>query len=99
MVFGGLYLDPKVSPKFMHAYRDRMGYLPAYNAGENYDIIRMFAYAFGKAGDDGDGIRDVIATLKNFPTVLAGRCIWTPTTSREPARSDCGSSSEVRSSH
>jgi len=78
MVFGGLYLDPKVSPQFMHAYRGRMGYLPAYNAGENYDVIKMFAYAIGKAGYDGDGIRDVIATLKNFPTVLGGRLYMAP---------------------
>jgi branched-chain amino acid transport system substrate-binding protein len=78
MVFGGLYLDPKVSPRFMHAYRDRMGYLPAYNAGENYDVIKMFAFAIGKAGYDGDGIRDVIATLKNFPTVLGGTLYMAP---------------------
>jgi branched-chain amino acid transport system substrate-binding protein len=78
MNFGGLYLDPKVAPAFMHAYRNRLGYLPAYNAGENYDIIKMFAYAIGKAGYNGDGIRDVIATLKDFPTVLGGTLYMAP---------------------
>jgi branched-chain amino acid transport system substrate-binding protein len=72
MVFGGLYLDPNVSNKFARAYRDRVGYIPAYNAGENYDIIKMYAYAFGKVGYNAEAIRNTIATLKGVPSVLGG---------------------------
>jgi hypothetical protein len=38
----------------------------------------MLAFAIGKAGYGGDGIRDVIATLKNFPTVLGGTLYMAP---------------------
>jgi branched-chain amino acid transport system substrate-binding protein len=72
MILGGLYLDPNVSNKFARDYRARVGYIPAYNAGENYDVIKMFAFAIEKNGYNNEGIRNGIATLKNFPSVLGG---------------------------
>jgi branched-chain amino acid transport system substrate-binding protein len=78
MTFGGLYLDPNVSNKFARAYRDRVGYIPAYNAGENYDVIKMYAYAFGKVGYNAEAIRGTIATLKGVPSVLGGTITMGP---------------------
>jgi branched-chain amino acid transport system substrate-binding protein len=72
MVCGGLYLDPNVSNGFARAFRAKVGYLPAYISGEWYDIVKMYAYAIGKGGYNGDAIREVIATLKGVPSVLGG---------------------------
>ncbi len=61
MVCGGLYLDPNVSNTFARAYRAKVGYIPSYVAGEAYDIIKIFAYAIGRAGYDGTAMRTTIA--------------------------------------
>jgi branched-chain amino acid transport system substrate-binding protein len=74
MIMGGIYLDPNnpASNAFMRAYRAQENFLPGYPPGETYDIVKIFAYAIGKVGYNGEAIRGVIATLKGFPSVLGG---------------------------
>jgi branched-chain amino acid transport system substrate-binding protein len=72
LVMGGLYLDPNISNAFARRYRAEVGYIPSYIAGEWYDIVKMYAYAIGKAGYNGEAIRNAIATLKGVPSVLGG---------------------------
>jgi branched-chain amino acid transport system substrate-binding protein len=78
MILGGLYLDPNVSNKFARTFRDKVGYIPAYIHGEVYDIIKMFAFAIGKAGYNGEAIRSAIATMKGVPSVLGGTITMGP---------------------
>lgn len=74
MVTGGIYLDPDAasSRPFVRRYREQLGYHPGYPAGEDYDIIKMFAYAINRVGYNGELIRGVIASLKAFPTIFGG---------------------------
>ena len=72
MIFAGLAVDPVAGKDFVRAYKAKMGYAPGYQAGESYDVMRMLAYAIGKGGYDGDGIRNALANLKGFPSVLGG---------------------------
>jgi branched-chain amino acid transport system substrate-binding protein len=72
MIFAGLHVDPTVGRDFVRAYREKMGYYPGYQAGESYDCMRILAYAIGKGGYDSDGVRNALAGLKNFPSVLGG---------------------------
>jgi len=72
MILGGPNLDPTARPSFVHAFKQKMGYIPGYQPAEQYDVTRIVAYAIGKVGYDGPRIRDTIATLKNFPTVMGG---------------------------
>ncbi len=59
-------------------YRAAVGYIPAYIAGEWYDIVKMYAYAIDKAGYNAEGIRNAIATLKGLPSVLGGMITMGP---------------------
>lgn len=72
MTFAGLNVDERANPTFVGEYRARQGYPPGYQAAEGYDILKMLAFALERAGDDSDGIRSVLAGLKNFPSVLGG---------------------------
>ncbi len=72
MIFAGLSVDPVAGRDFIRAYKAKMGYAPGYQAGESYDMMRIIAYAIGKGGYDGDGIRTALATLRGFPSVLGG---------------------------
>jgi branched-chain amino acid transport system substrate-binding protein len=72
MYFAGISVDPVVGRDFIRAYRKKVGYDPDYVCGEVYDMVHMLAYAIGKAGYNGPAIRDVLATLKDFPTVFGG---------------------------
>jgi branched-chain amino acid transport system substrate-binding protein len=72
MIFAGLYLDPKRAPKFVSEFKALQGYVPGTQSAEQYDIVRMTAYALGKAGTNADGIRNVFSSLKNFPIIFGG---------------------------
>ena len=72
LYYGGVYLDPNTSPKFVKRYKAAVGYVPGYPAGEAYDIIQMFAYAIAKGGYNGEAIRNVLVSLKGLPSVLGG---------------------------
>jgi len=78
LYYGGVYLDPNDSPKFAKAYKALVGYPPAYPAGDAYDLIHIYAYAITKAGYNGEGIRNVIASLKGLPSVLGGTITMGP---------------------
>jgi branched-chain amino acid transport system substrate-binding protein len=77
LVFAGINLDPNnpISNPFVRKYRSALGFIPAYPAGECYDIIRMFAYAIGKGGYNAEAIRNVIANLKGEVTSVLGNKI------------------------
>lgn len=72
MTFAGLAVDPVAGRDFVRAYKAKMGYYPGYQAGESYDVMRLIAYAIGKGGYDGDGIRNALASVRGFPSVLGG---------------------------
>jgi branched-chain amino acid transport system substrate-binding protein len=72
MIFAGLNVDPVAGRDFIRAYKAKMGYSPGYQAGEAWDIMRIMAYALGKAGYDSEGVRKEFAALKDFPSVLGG---------------------------
>jgi branched-chain amino acid transport system substrate-binding protein len=78
MILGGLYLDPNVSNAFARRYRAEVGYIPAYIAGEWYDIVKIFASAIERAGYDGPAMRDAIANLRGLPSVLGGTITMGP---------------------
>lgn len=78
LYYGGAYLDPNSSPKFAKAYKALAGYPPAYPAGDAYDIIQIYAYAIGKTSYNGEAIRNVIVSLKGFPSVLGGTITMGP---------------------
>jgi branched-chain amino acid transport system substrate-binding protein len=81
MVFGGRNLDPNApaSNAFARAYSARVGDIPGYQAGEVYDMIKMFAYAIVKGGYSSEGVRDAIATLKGgVRSVLGGEIVMGP---------------------
>jgi branched-chain amino acid transport system substrate-binding protein len=74
MVFGGLSLDPNnpASNGFARKFRAAVGYLPYPPAAECYDIMKIYAWAIGKAGYNAAAMRDAIATMKGVPSVLGG---------------------------
>ncbi len=80
MIAGGLHLDPNLpaANAFARSYRAAMGYLPGYAAANIHDVVRIFAYAIGKAGYNGPAIREVVATLKGFPSTLGGTITMGP---------------------
>jgi branched-chain amino acid transport system substrate-binding protein len=78
MILAGLYLDPNISNAFAREFRAKVGYIPAYISGEWYDIVKMIAFAIGKAGYNGEGIRNALATLKGVPSVLGGTITMGP---------------------
>jgi branched-chain amino acid transport system substrate-binding protein len=75
MYFSGMNIDSRTSPAFVKAFHERAGYDPTYIAAEWYDIVRMYAYAIGKAGYNGEGIRDAIASMRGVPSVFGGNIV------------------------
>ncbi len=73
MILGGLNVDATTAQSFVHKFKQRLGYIPGYQPAEFYDVLHMVAFAIGKAGYDGDGIRDAVATLRDFPSVMGGK--------------------------
>ena len=72
LFYGGVYLDPKSSPTFVHRYAAVTGYAPGYPAGEAYDIVQIYAAAISKTSYNGTAIRNFVATLHGMPSVLGG---------------------------
>lgn len=73
MYFVGLNVDSRVNPTFVRRYRAKYDSFPTYIAAEMYDIVKIYAYAIGKAGYNGAAIRDVIANLDGVPSVFGGK--------------------------
>jgi branched-chain amino acid transport system substrate-binding protein len=80
LVFGGLNLDPNLpaTNAFARKYRAELGFIPGYPAGEIYDIIKIYAYAIGKAGYQAEAIKNTIVSLKGVPSVLGGTITMGP---------------------
>jgi branched-chain amino acid transport system substrate-binding protein len=74
MYFVGVNVDATTpyAKTFVTAYKAKVGNEPSYQAGEAYDIIRMFATCIERAGYTGEGIRNQLAVLKGLPSVLGG---------------------------
>jgi branched-chain amino acid transport system substrate-binding protein len=73
MYFVGLALDPVASKAFSAAFRAKSGNNPSYQTGELYDMIKIFAWAIGKAGYNGPAIREAVASLHGeVPSILGG---------------------------
>jgi ABC-type branched-subunit amino acid transport system substrate-binding protein len=73
MILGGLNVDSSTAPAFVRAYKAKMnGGLPGYQPGEYYDLTMILAAAFGQVGYDPEAVRNFVATLKNFPSVMGG---------------------------
>jgi ABC-type branched-subunit amino acid transport system substrate-binding protein len=78
MIMAGITLDPVKAKDFIAAYRIRTGHLPTYQAGEQYDIIKMFAAAMARGGNTGEGIRNQLAVLKGVPSLFGGQIVMDP---------------------
>jgi branched-chain amino acid transport system substrate-binding protein len=72
IVESGLRFDPRTSGPFVADYRAKLGHDPTYQAGEQYDIIKMFAAAIARSSYNGEAIRNALATLKGVPSVFGG---------------------------
>ena len=75
LIMSGITLDPVRARDFIAAYRIRTGHLPAYQAGEQYDIIKMFAAAMARGGNTGEGIRNQLAVMKGVPSIFGGQIV------------------------
>jgi ABC-type branched-subunit amino acid transport system substrate-binding protein len=75
IVMAGVAIDPKAGKQFVDDFRIKTGHLPSPIAGEVYDMVKMFAYAIGRAGYNGEAIAKQLATLKDVPSVLGGTIV------------------------
>lgn len=78
MVIAGMEFGTRASRGFIAAYRAKTGNDPGIQSAEVYDIIRIIAYAIAKSSYDGAAIRDVIASLKGFPSIVGGTITMQP---------------------
>jgi hypothetical protein len=58
VIESGLTFDPRTGRQFVTAYRAKTGIQPTYQAGEQYEIIKMFALAIGRSSYNGEAIRN-----------------------------------------
>jgi branched-chain amino acid transport system substrate-binding protein len=72
MIFGGLYVNPAISRDFIRGYRAKVGSDPVYGAAEVYNMVKIMAYAIGKAGYNGEAIRSALLNLRGVPSVFGG---------------------------
>jgi branched-chain amino acid transport system substrate-binding protein len=72
IVMTGITLDPKAGQQFLTAYRAKTGLAPSYQAGEQYEIIKMFAAAMARSSYNGEAIRNALASLKGLPSIFGG---------------------------
>jgi branched-chain amino acid transport system substrate-binding protein len=74
MIFGGLYLDPKLdrARDLVTAFKEKTSFVPSTQAAEMYDVLHMIADGIAKNGDDAAGLQRYFADLKGFPSVFGG---------------------------
>ena len=74
MYFAGLNVDQKTAAgrAFTRMFRAKTGSDPDYQAAEVYDILKLFAYAIARSSYNGEAIRSVLVSLKDFPSALGG---------------------------
>lgn len=73
LIFGSLKYDKQAAAKVISAYKERLGFEPDYAAIEWYDIVHMTAEAIKRNGYTGDGIRQGLAGIKDFPSIGGGQ--------------------------
>jgi branched-chain amino acid transport system substrate-binding protein len=78
MIMAGITLDPVAAKQFISAFRIRTGHIPTYQAGEQYDIIQMFAAAIRRGGYNGEAIRNQLAVMKGVPSLFGGQIVMDP---------------------
>jgi branched-chain amino acid transport system substrate-binding protein len=72
VIYAGFKYDLGAAKKLVDAYRARLGFDPDFAAIEIYDMVNMIAEGIRKNGYDGEGIRSVIAGLKDFKSIGGG---------------------------
>ncbi len=72
VIESGLTFDPRTGHGFVTAYRAKTGIQPTYQAGEQYEIIKMFALAIGRSSYNGEAIRTALTQLKGVPSIFGG---------------------------
>jgi branched-chain amino acid transport system substrate-binding protein len=85
VVMSGITIDPVAGRSFVTAYRAKLGHNPSYQAGEQYDMIKMFAAAIARSSYNGEAIRNQLATLKGVPSVFGGAISMDSTNYSVPA--------------
>ncbi|MDQ3904564.1 MAG: ABC transporter substrate-binding protein [Actinomycetota bacterium] len=73
LIFAMLRYDKQAAAKLISTYRARLGFDPDYSGIEWYDIVQMVAQAIKTRGYAGDGIRQGLAEIKDFPSVGGGK--------------------------
>jgi branched-chain amino acid transport system substrate-binding protein len=68
----GLNIDPRIGQRFITAYQAKTGLFPPYQAGEQYEIVKMFTLAIQRSSYNGEAIRNALAQLKNVPSIFGG---------------------------
>jgi branched-chain amino acid transport system substrate-binding protein len=73
MFFVGFSLDKAAAAGFIQAFRAKSGADPGAQQGEIADMVRIYAWAIGRAGYNGEAIRNQIASLKGeVPSLMGG---------------------------
>ena len=72
VVYAGFKFDMGAAKKFADAYRAKLGFDPDFAAIEIYDMVNMIAEGIRKNGYSGEGIRNVVAGLKDFKSIGGG---------------------------
>ncbi len=72
VVYAGFKYDVAAAKKLIDAYRMKLGFDPDYAGLEVYDMIFMIADAIKRNGYTGDGIRQGLATIKDFKSIGGG---------------------------
>jgi branched-chain amino acid transport system substrate-binding protein len=72
IIMSGISFDPRAGQAFVTAYTAKTGHPPSYQAGENYEIVKMYAAAIARAGYNGEAIRNALASLKGVPSLFGG---------------------------
>jgi branched-chain amino acid transport system substrate-binding protein len=78
VIMAGITYDARNAREFLSAYRAKTGHEPPYQAGEQYDIIKMFAAAIARGSYSGEAIRNQLATLKGVPSLFGGTITMDP---------------------
>jgi ABC-type branched-subunit amino acid transport system substrate-binding protein len=72
VIMSGITYDPKAGHNFITAYQAKTGLYPSEIAGEQYEIIKMFALAIARSSYNGEAIRNALTQLRNVPSIFGG---------------------------
>jgi ABC-type branched-subunit amino acid transport system substrate-binding protein len=72
VIYAGFKYDLGAAKKLVDAYRAKFGFDPDFAVIEIYDMVNTIAEGIRKNGYDGEGVRSVIAGLKDFKSIGGG---------------------------